>query len=127
MLGAGQLVPMDMAWRQGMPDWRPLGEVLPINFQPPAPMVPIHPQPVPIRQSVVSQVSTVPDESASAILAKMGCGCLLWIALLVLALGGGVIFPVLLILLPVAFIGGLIDMIRKLSQLSKRRQQPRGL
>jgi len=50
---------------------------------------------------------------------------LLWIGLLALAIGGGVIFPVLLILLPVAFIGGMIDMIKKLSQLSKRRQQNR--
>jgi len=125
MLGAGQLVPMDMAWRQGMPDWRPLGEVLPINFQPPAPIVPVQAHQVPVRQSVVSQVSTAPDESAAAIVGKMGCGCLLWIGLLALAIGGGVIFPVLLILLPVAFIGGMIDMIKKLSQLSKRRQQNR--
>jgi len=125
MLGAGQLVPMDMAWRQGMPDWRPLGEVLPINFQPAAPMVPVQQRPVPVRQSVVSQVSTAPDESAAAIVGKMGCGCLLWIGLLALAIGGGVVFPVLLILLPVAFIGGMIDMIKKLSQLSKRRQQNR--
>lgn len=117
MLTTGQLVQADMAWRNGMPDWRPLGEV----FQPVLRMAVPQPMMMPPRQAIVM----APQESAGEIVGKMGCGCIVWIGLLALALGGGVVFPVLLIVLPFVVIGGIIDMVKKLSRLSKQRDQNR--
>jgi len=99
-----------------MATWRPLGEIIP-NVLYPAPFLP-HPAPV-------FSVLPVNEESTATILGKMGCGCLVWIGLLVLAIGGGVVFPVLLILLPIALIGGTIDMVKKLIALTNRRDRGR--
>jgi uncharacterized integral membrane protein len=118
MIAAGQIVSTDLAWRSGMQDWRPLGEIIPNRFQlSSVPIVQVLPQ--------AETPAVVQDETAGEILGKMGCGCLLWIGLLALALGGGVVFPVLLIILPIAVIGGIVDMVQKLSKLSKQRKQNR--
>ena len=67
--------------------------------------------------------SPVRGESVAELVGQMGCGCLLWLGLAALALGGGIIFPFALILLPPALIIGLIDLIRKIIKISKRRSQ----
>jgi hypothetical protein len=118
MLATGQLIPLDLAWREGMAQWRPLGEVVPNDFR--MASAPIAQMPV---QTYIAAPATGPDESAAQIVGKMGCGCVMWIGLLALALGGGVVFPVLLIVLPFVVIGGIIDMVKKLSKLSKQRNR----
>lgn len=120
MVGSGQLIPGDLAWHQGMPEWRPLGELIPNTFQ----LSSVDRFPPQFAQAAPSIIAAPePEETAAQLLGQMGCGCLLWIGLLILAVGGGVIFPVLLILLPIALIGGIIDLVRKLIRLSKRNQR----
>jgi len=117
MLRNGQFLPSDLVWQPGMAEWRPLGEILSIG----ALAIPASAQPANLmvnRPSIIEE----PEESIGALLGKMGCGCLLWIGLLILAVGGGVIFPFLLLLLPVAFIGGIFDLVKKISRLSKRNK-----
>lgn len=110
MLVRDQLFPGDLAWRPGMAEWRPLGELVQLDRQA-APQFPMSVSPV---------AADNDDYTVAGLVGQMGCGCLVWIGLLVLAIGGGVIFPVLLILLPIAVIGGLIDMVRKIIRLAKR-------
>lgn len=115
MVRDGRLTPLDFAWREGLTTWHPLNELM----YPAGPMQPV----------VNGQVTGIatpdqthgPDESIGVVLGQMGCGCLLWIGLLILAVGGGVVFPFLLLLLPIAFIGGVIDMVRKIGRLARRK------
>jgi hypothetical protein len=114
MLMRRQLLPSDLAWQPGMAEWRPIGELVgyvPQVSQTPSPTRPTGTGPAP---------GVEDDETVGQLVGQMGCGCVLWIGLLILALGGGVIFPVLLILLPIALIGGIIDMVRKIIRLVNR-------
>lgn len=120
MIQSGQLIPGDLAWQLGMAEWRPIGEIIPTTFLRP-PMS--HPPQQFTQQTPSMGVAPEPEESAGQILGQMGCGCLLWIGLLGIAIGGGVIFPVLLVLLPVALIGGIVDLVRKLIRLSRQRRK----
>lgn len=105
-----QLSHGDLAWRPGMAEWRPLGELVQLAY----------PEPMQFSAPVSRVPTDDDDETVAGLIDQMGCGCLFWIGLLVLAIGGGVIFPVLLILLPIALIGGLIDMVRKIIRLINR-------
>lgn len=114
MLRAGQLQPTDLVWRKGMSGWCLLGEILSVASQVPAPAANLLNAHAPIGQ-------VEKEETAGQLLAQMAGGCFLWVALLGLALGGGIIFPLLLVLLPIALIGGLIDMVRKLIKILNRK------
>lgn len=117
MLMRSQLLPSDLAWQPGMANWRPIGELFPTAAQPAGFMS----ASVPVAGHVVRDVDD--DESIGQVLGQMGVGCLIWIGVLILALGGGVIFPFLLLLLPIALIGGIIDIFKKIVRLSKRGQR----
>jgi hypothetical protein len=54
------------------------------------------------------------EETVGQVVGQMAVGCLVWLGVLALAIGGGVIFPFLLVLAPIAIIGGAIDLIGKL-------------
>ncbi|MEP7077236.1 MAG: DUF4339 domain-containing protein [Acidobacteriota bacterium] len=115
MIVVRQIVPSDMAWHYGMLDWRPVCEVIPNpNYYPTREI--IQPRAIPVS-------TTLPDdeETVATILGKMGCGCVVWIGLLVLATAGGVVFPLLLIILPFLLIGGIIDMVKKIIKLVNRQ------
>src|SRR5580765_2478478 len=78
MLMRQQLLPSDLAWRPGMAEWRPLGEL--VQFaQAAAPQF-------------SAPISRVPadddDDTVAGLIGQMGCGCLVWIGLLLLAIGG---------------------------------------
>lgn len=113
MLRAGQLQPTDLVWRQGMSGWRPLGEIL-LSGQPA-----MQSANLPAARPGIGQ--TEKEETVGQLLLQMAGGCFLWIVLLALAIGGGIIFPLLLVFLPIALIGGLIDMVRKLIKILNRK------
>ncbi|MEP6848439.1 MAG: DUF4339 domain-containing protein [Acidobacteriota bacterium] len=114
MIETGQLLPSDMAWRHGMPNWLPLSSFVPMNAKLYLAPVTVATEPSPLDRQPSD------EETVAELIGQMGCGCVLWIGLLVLALGGGVIFPLLLILLPIALIGGIVDMVKKIVRLVKR-------
>lgn len=116
MLMRNQLLPSDLAWQPGMANWRPIGELFgpgPQSTQAVAAHVPVVRRPADDHD----------DESIGQVLGQMGVGCLVWIGVLILALGGGVIFPLLLLLLPIALIGGVIDIVKKIIRLANRGQR----
>ncbi len=116
MLMRNQLLPSGLAWRPGMANRRPIGEPFGPGPQPS--------QTVPIALPVVShRVDDYDDESIGQVLGQMGLGCLMWIGVLILALGGGVIFPLLLLFLPIALIGGVVDLVKKVIRLVDRRHR----
>lgn len=47
MQNAGNILPDTLVWKEGMPDWRPLSDVLPGVPKPPVPAVPPTPGPAP--------------------------------------------------------------------------------
>lgn len=114
MLMRNQLLPSDLAWQPGMANWRPIGELFGAVTQPSqaiAAPVPVVSRPAPVIDD---------DETIGQVLGQMGVGCLIWIGVLILALGGGVIFPFFLLLLPIALIGGVIDIVKKIIRLANR-------
>jgi len=119
MVAAGQLVPLDMAWRHGMQDWRPLGELIPnaVQFSP----APVRAEVMPARSNL-GQATYEGGDSVWKILGSMSFGCLIWIGVILLATGGGVVFPVLLILLPFLLIGGIIELTIRFFRLFSRKR-----
>lgn len=115
MLARGQVGSGDLACREGMAEWHSLSSVL--GYPPVAiPAAPVQPA-----ISAAAVTAAEDDGTVGQLLGQMGCGCLVWIGVLALAIGGGVVFPFLLVLLPIALIGGLIDMVRKIIRIAKRR------
>jgi hypothetical protein len=117
MLMRRQLLPSDLAWQPGMAEWRPIGELFgpaPLPFPPVPPPVAAVSRPLPDIDD---------DETIGQVLGQMSLGCLMWIGVLLLAVGGGVVFPLLLLLLPFALIGGGMDVVKKIIRLVKRGQR----
>ena len=109
MVQSGILNPTDPACRYGMNEWLPLSEVMPGVLRVLPAMSYAKPSPV-LAPAVIEQA----DETVGQVVGQMVVGCLVWLGVLGLAIGGGVVFPFLLILAPIAIIGGAIDVIGKL-------------
>ena len=115
MLKSGLMSPTDLACRHGMNHWLPLTEIMPGAVK-------VHPNAYGSHPSALSGVSafTPAEESVGKVIGQMAFGCFVWLGVLGLAIGGGVIFPFLLILAPIAIIGGAIDLIGKLIRAIRR-------
>jgi hypothetical protein len=116
MVQSGIMSPTDFACRYGMNQWLPLSEIIPGVLR--VRTAPVVQQPV--SYAPPAPTPTLPEESVGQVVGQMAVGCLVWLGVLGLAIGGGVIFPLLLILAPIALIGGAIDLIGKLIRAIRR-------
>ena len=116
MLRSGLMSPTDLACRYGMDHWLPLSEIMPGAVNVPSYSSLDLPAP-----PIAAKATAPPaEETVGQVIGQMAVGCFVWLGVLGLAIGGGVIFPFLLILAPIALIGGAIDLIGKLWRAIRR-------
>src|SRR5689334_12195026 len=105
MLRSGLMAPTDFACRHGMNEWRPLIEIMPGAIY-----VQATPHLSHLTQTTPVNTSISGEETVGQVVGQMAIGCLVWLGVLGLAIGGGIVFPLLLILAPIAIVCGMIDL-----------------
>jgi hypothetical protein len=113
LIGQHRLSPLDHACQLGEALWRPLSEVLAEDERAGGRDASASsPQPG-------GAAPTPSPQTAGDLVAQMGCGCVLWIGLIVLATTVGIFFPVLLIVLPILLVGMTVDLVRRFLRIGK--------